>query len=49
VLPFIRQAQMAGATRLQSIAEAMAARASQPLGERGDWHPATVRRVLLAA
>ena len=49
VLPFIHQAQKAGATTLQSIADAMMARGIPTPGGRGGWHPATVRRVLLAA
>ena len=46
VLPFIRQAQKAGATTLQSIADAMTARGIPTPGGRGGWHPATVSRVL---
>ena len=46
VLPFIRQAQKAGATTLQSIADAMTARGIPTPGGRGGWHPATVSRAL---
>ena len=49
VLPFIHQAQKAGATTLQAIADAMTARGIPTPGGRGGWHPATVRRVLLVA
>jgi DNA invertase Pin-like site-specific DNA recombinase len=49
VLPFIRQAQAAGATTLQSIADAMTARGIPTPGGRGGWHPSTVSRVLAAA
>ena len=49
VLPFIRQAQKAGATTLQSIADAMTARGIPTPGGRGGWHPSTVSRVLAAA
>jgi DNA invertase Pin-like site-specific DNA recombinase len=49
VLPFIRQAQQAGATTLQQIADAMAARGIPTPGRRGGWFPATVARVLKAA
>jgi len=48
VLPFIRQAQKAGATTLQSIADAMTARGIPTPGGRGGWHPSTVSRVLAA-
>jgi DNA invertase Pin-like site-specific DNA recombinase len=48
VLPFIRQAQAAGATTLQSIADAMTARGIPTPGGRGGWHPSTVSRVLAA-
>ena len=46
VLPFIHQAQKAGATTLQSIADAMTARGIPTPGGRGGWHPATVSRAL---
>lgn len=46
VLPLIRQAQAAGATTLQAIADAMAARGIPTPGGRGGWHPSTVSRVL---
>jgi len=46
VLPFVKQAQQAGATSLQSIADAMTARGIPTPGGRGGWHPATVQRVL---
>ena len=49
VLPFIQQAQRAGATTLQSIADAMTARGIPTPGGRGGWHPSTVSRVLAAA
>ena len=49
VLPLIRQAQAAGATTLQSIADAMTARGIPTPGGRGGWHPSTVSRVLAAA
>ena len=49
VLPFIRQAQKAGATTLQSIADAMTARGIPTPGGRGGWHPATVSRLLAVA
>ena len=49
VLPFITQAQKAGATTLQAIANAMQARGIPTPGGRGDWHPATVQRLLRAA
>jgi len=49
VLPFIRQAQAAGATTLQSICNAMAARGIPTPGGRGGWHPSTVSRLLAAA
>jgi len=49
VLPFIHQAQKAGATTLQSIADAMTARGIPTPGGRGGWHPATVSRVLAVA
>jgi hypothetical protein len=49
VLPFIRQAQAAGATSLQALADAMMARGIPTPGGRGGWHPATVARVLKAA
>lgn len=49
VLPFIRQAQQAGATTLQAIADAMTARGIPTPGGRGGWHPATVKRVMKRA
>jgi DNA invertase Pin-like site-specific DNA recombinase len=49
VLPFIQQAQRAGATTLQSIADAMTARGIPTPGGRGGWHPSTVSRVLATA
>lgn len=49
VLPFIRQAQAAGAGTLQAVADAMTARGIPTPGGRGGWHPATVARVLKAA
>lgn len=49
VLPFIRQAQAAGATTLKSIADAMTARGIPTPGGRGGWHPSTVSRLLAAA
>ena len=49
VVPFIHQAQKAGATTLQLIADAMTARGIPTPGGRGGWHPATVARVLKAA
>lgn len=49
VLPLIHQAQKAGASTLQAIANAMKARGIPTPGGRGDWHPATVQRVLRAA
>ena len=48
VLPFIHQAQKAGATTLKLIADAMTARGIPTPGGRAGWHPATVRRVLAA-
>ena len=49
VAPFIRQAQAAGATTLQAVADAMKARSIPAPGGRGGWYPATVARVLKAA
>lgn len=49
VLPFIHQAQKAGASTLKSIADAMTARGIPTPGGRGGWHPATVRRLLSQA
>lgn len=46
VLPMIRQAQKAGATTLQAIADAMTARGIPTPGGRRTWHPATVKRVM---
>ena len=46
VLPFIRQAQAAGASTLQSICDAMVARGIPTPGGRGGWHPSTVSRLL---
>jgi DNA invertase Pin-like site-specific DNA recombinase len=42
ILPLIRQAQKAGATTLQAVADAMMARGIPTPGGRGSWHPATV-------
>ena len=49
VLPLIRQAQKAGATTLQAVADAMTARGIPTPGGRGGWHPATVKRVMAYA
>ncbi len=49
VLPFLRQAQKAGATTLQEMADAMIARGIPTPGRRGSWHPGTVRRVMAYA
>ena len=49
VLPLIHQAQKAGAATLQAIADAMKARGIPTPGGRGEWHPATVQRVLKVA
>ena len=49
VLPFIRQAQAAGATTLQAICDAMVARGISTPGGRGCWHPSTVSRLLKVA
>ena len=49
VMPFIRQAQAAGCTTLQQLANAMKARGIPTPGGRGGWYPATVARVLKAA
>ncbi len=46
VLPMIRQAQKAGATTLQAVADAMTARGIPTPGGRGAWHPATVKRIM---
>ncbi len=48
-MPFIRQAQAAGASTLQAVADAMSARGIPTPGGRGGWHPATVARLLKAA
>jgi hypothetical protein len=42
----IRQAQKAGATTLQSVADAMTARGIPTPGGRGVWNPTTVKRVM---
>jgi hypothetical protein len=46
ILPMIRQAQKAGATTLQAVAEAMTARGISTPGGRGAWHPITVKRAM---
>ena len=49
VLPFIRQAQAAGATSLHQLATALTARGIPTPSGCGAWHPASVRRVLAYA
>ena len=46
VLPYIRQAQAAGATSLHQLAAALRARGIATPSGSGTWHPASVRRVL---
>lgn len=46
VLPFVRQAQAAGATSLHQLAAALTARGIPTPSGCGAWHPASVRRVL---
>ena len=45
VLPFVRQAQAAGATSLQQLAAALTARGIPTPSGSGTWHPASVRHV----
>jgi len=47
VLPFIEQARRAGATTLQQLADALAARGVPTLSGRGGrWHPVLVARIV---
>lgn len=47
VLPFIEQARRAGATTLQQLADALAARGvPTPSGRNGRWHPVQVARIM---
>ena len=49
VLPYIQQAQKAGATSLRAIAEALTARGIPSPSGKGAWHAATVARALAAS
>lgn len=49
VMTTIRQAQKAGATTLQSLADALNARGVPSPSGKGAWYPATVSRVMAAA
>jgi len=49
VLPYVRQAQAAGATSLHQLAAALMARGIATPSGSGTWHPASVRRVLAYA
>ena len=46
VAPYIQQAQKAGATTLQQIADAMTNRGIPTPSGRGSWHPGTVSRAM---